>query len=57
MKITEDVRNYAAQEGLSEEAALEVGMAAKGSEFREGPGEIYQSTEPTPEAEEAQPAT
>jgi phosphomethylpyrimidine synthase len=57
MKITEDVRAYAASEGLSEEAVLEVGMAAKGAEFREGPQEIYQSTESTPDAEEAQPAT
>ncbi len=57
MKITEDVRAYAAQQGLSEEAVLGEGMAAKGSEFRAGSQEIYQSADSTPNAEEPQPAT
>jgi len=41
MKITQDVRDYAAQQGLSETEALEDGMARKASEFVEKGGEIY----------------
>ena len=41
MKITQDVREYAASHGLAEEKALESGMSEKSAEFvREG-GEIY----------------
>jgi phosphomethylpyrimidine synthase len=41
MKITQDVRDYAASLGLAEEKALETGMAEKSAEFvREG-AEIY----------------
>lgn len=41
MKITQDVRDYAAQQGLSETEALEDGMAKKASEFLQKGGEIY----------------
>ena len=41
MKITEDVRAYAAKLGMSTEEALSQGMEAKSTEFREGGGEIY----------------
>ena len=41
MKITQDVRDYAAQQGLSEAEALEDGMAKKANEFVEKGGEIY----------------
>ncbi|HNO75984.1 MAG TPA: phosphomethylpyrimidine synthase ThiC [Nitrosomonas mobilis] len=41
MKITQDVRDYAAQQGLSETEALEDGMARKANEFVEKGGEIY----------------
>ncbi|MEI6714492.1 MAG: phosphomethylpyrimidine synthase ThiC [Verrucomicrobiota bacterium] len=44
MKITEDVRRYAAEQGVSEEAALESGMAAKSEEFRHKGAEVYQQT-------------
>jgi len=40
MKITQDVRDYAAEHGLGAEAALEEGLAEKAREFREK-GEIY----------------
>ncbi|MGH9434854.1 MAG: phosphomethylpyrimidine synthase ThiC, partial [Terriglobia bacterium] len=40
MKITQDVRDYAAEHGLGEDAALEAGLAEKAREFREK-GEIY----------------
>ena len=41
MKITEDVREYAAKLGLEEQAALETGMAEKAKEFAEKGAEIY----------------
>jgi len=41
MKITQEVRDYAAQKGLNEADALAQGMEAKASQFREGGGEIY----------------
>jgi len=41
MKITEDVRKYAAQHGVSESEALEKGMAEKSREFAEQGGEVY----------------
>jgi len=42
MKITEDVRQYAAQQGLDEAAALEKGLQAKAEEFKRAGGVIYQ---------------
>ncbi|MBL8470595.1 MAG: phosphomethylpyrimidine synthase ThiC [Rhodocyclaceae bacterium] len=41
MKITQDVREYAAREGVDEAAALERGMQAKSVEFVRQGGEIY----------------
>jgi phosphomethylpyrimidine synthase len=41
MKITEDVRKFAAQQGISDEAALEVGLKEKAKEFIEKGAEIY----------------
>jgi phosphomethylpyrimidine synthase len=41
MKITEEVRKYAAEQGLSESEALEQGMAEKSREFRETGSTIY----------------
>src|SRR5690606_9647928 len=41
MKITQDVREYARREGLTEEQALEEGMRRKAGEFRESGAEIY----------------
>ena len=41
MKITQDVRDYAAKLGTDEEAALTAGMAEKAKEFREQGGEVY----------------
>lgn len=42
MKITEDVRRYAAEHGMNAEEALAVGMAEKSREFVEKGGEVYQ---------------
>jgi phosphomethylpyrimidine synthase len=42
MKITEDVRKYAAEQALSEEEALAKGMAEKSKEFVEKGAEVYQ---------------
>jgi phosphomethylpyrimidine synthase len=41
MKITEDVRRYAAEQSLAEEEALAAGLAEKSGEFRRGGLEIY----------------
>src|SRR5690606_18875040 len=41
MKITQDVRDYAAAEGVAAAQALEAGMAAKSAEFREQGAEVY----------------
>jgi phosphomethylpyrimidine synthase len=42
MKITRDVRDYAAREGVAAEAeALEKGMAEKAAEFRAEGGQVY----------------
>jgi phosphomethylpyrimidine synthase len=41
MKITEDVRKYAAEQGLAEEQALKAGMEEKSRQFVEKGAEIY----------------
>jgi len=41
MRITEDVRKYAAEQGLSEEAAVEQGLKQKATEFTKAGSEIY----------------
>ncbi|MCA9522540.1 MAG: phosphomethylpyrimidine synthase ThiC [Myxococcales bacterium] len=41
MKITEDVRQYAKEQGLSTESALEAGMEEKSREYLEGGAELY----------------
>ena len=41
MKITEDVRKYATEQAISEEAALKKDMEEKSKEFVEKGGEIY----------------
>jgi len=41
MKITEEVREYAAKQGMEEAKALEEGMREKAEEFRQGGVEIY----------------
>jgi phosphomethylpyrimidine synthase len=41
MKITQDVREYAATHGTTDQEALQVGMAEKSLEFSAGGGEIY----------------
>jgi hypothetical protein len=44
MRITEDVRRYAAEQGLSEEAAVKKGLDEKATEFIEKGSEIYAKT-------------
>ncbi|HXC36055.1 MAG TPA: phosphomethylpyrimidine synthase ThiC [Candidatus Acidoferrales bacterium] len=41
MKITEDVRKFAAEQGVTEEEALKKGMEAKSKEFVEKGAEVY----------------
>jgi phosphomethylpyrimidine synthase len=42
MKITQDVRDYAAKVGVTEQAAIEAGMREKAAEFKQTGGKIYQ---------------
>jgi phosphomethylpyrimidine synthase len=44
MRITEDVRKYAAEQKLSEEEALQSGLEEKAREFNEAGAEIYSKT-------------
>ncbi|WP_449412292.1 phosphomethylpyrimidine synthase ThiC [Pandoraea soli] len=44
MKITQDVRDYAAKQGISDEAALKQGMEVKAVEFVKNGAEIYRRT-------------
>jgi phosphomethylpyrimidine synthase len=46
MKITQDVREYAKEQGLEEEKALAVGMAEKAKEFAATGAEIYHGNLP-----------
>lgn len=41
VKITEDVRKYAAEQGLSEQKALQKGMEEKSREFQKQGPELY----------------
>ena len=41
MKITQDVREYAAQRHVDDEAAIDVGLKEKSAEFRRAGGELY----------------
>jgi phosphomethylpyrimidine synthase len=41
VKITEDVRKYAAEQGISETEAIEKGLKEKSAEFVEKGAEIY----------------
>ena len=41
MKITEDVRQYAAEQGLTDEEAIEKGMREKSAEFANQGAEVY----------------
>ena len=41
MKMSQDVRDYAAKKGLEEAAAIDEGMAEKSAEFRSAGGELY----------------
>jgi phosphomethylpyrimidine synthase len=46
MKITQDVRDYAREQGVAEEKALAVGMSAKAKEFVATGSEIYHGNIP-----------
>ena len=41
MRITQDVRDYAAEHGFGEAEALQAGMEAKSAQFREQGGQVY----------------
>jgi phosphomethylpyrimidine synthase len=48
MKITQDVRDYAAQKGLAEQAALLTGMQEKAEEFKKTGAKIYHEVTGSP---------
>jgi phosphomethylpyrimidine synthase len=41
MKISQDVREYAAKEGIKEQDALAQGMAEKADEFKDKGAQLY----------------
>ena len=41
MKVTEDVRKYAAEQGIPGEQAIAEGMTAKSKEFSPNGAEVY----------------
>jgi phosphomethylpyrimidine synthase len=41
MKITEDVRKFAAEQGVSEENALQKGLEQKARDFKNSGAEVY----------------
>jgi phosphomethylpyrimidine synthase len=41
MKITEDVRKFAAEQGLAEDDAVQKGMEQKARDFKQAGAEIY----------------
>ena len=43
MRITQDVRDFAAGKGVSADDAIEVGLKEKSEEFKDSGGEIYQA--------------
>ena len=51
MKITQDVRDYAIQKGLEDQAALEAGMKEKAEEFKQTGGKIYREVTSSGETE------
>jgi phosphomethylpyrimidine synthase len=53
MKITQDVRDYAAKVGVTEEAALQAGMKEKAAEFKKSGAKIYQEVGGSGTAESA----
>ena len=56
MKITQDVRDYAAQKGLEEQAALEAGMQEKAEEFKQTGSKIYHEVGSSGSGDSAQAA-
>ena len=41
MKIAQDVRDFAAKQGIDEQAAIDAGMREKSEEFKKAGAEIY----------------
>ena len=44
MKITEDVRKYAAEHGLTDAETIEIGLEEKSREFVEQGSDVYAKT-------------
>jgi phosphomethylpyrimidine synthase len=48
MKITQDVRDYAAAHGMETGDAIEAGMKEKSEEFRKAGASVYLEAKPSP---------
>jgi phosphomethylpyrimidine synthase len=48
MRITQDVRDFAAAQGITADEALRTGMEAKAAEFRDSGQRLYEEREPQP---------
>jgi phosphomethylpyrimidine synthase len=57
MKITQDVRDYAAAQGMAPAEAVAAGMREKAAAFREGGEELYEPAAPPAPAPAAAPET
>jgi phosphomethylpyrimidine synthase len=47
MKISQEVRDFAAQQGIDEAQAVDLGMQNKSEEFKRAGSEIYIPIQPT----------
>jgi phosphomethylpyrimidine synthase len=56
MKITQDVRDYAAQKGISDQEALAAGMEEKAEEFKKSGAKIYREVTASSGAESETPS-
>ena len=56
MKITQDVRDYAAQKDVEEQAALAIGMKEKSEEFKKSGAKIYHEVTSSSDAGSEQPS-
>ena len=56
MKITQDVRDYATQKGVEEQAALAIGMKEKSEEFKKSGAKIYHEVTSSSDAGSEQPS-
>ena len=57
MKITEDVRKYAAEQGIEAEQAIATGLASKANEFKQSGESLYAATDAQVRGDDGAPAS